>query len=108
MRLLVTRPEEDAVAFKAHLIAQGHQVTIEPLLVINTDDADEIDLEGAQAIMATSRNGLRALAKSGKLDAAFATNCDPITGKYPRDPSYDRLLTHIVMRAPAPIGLGKR
>ena len=39
---------------------------------------------------------------------AFATNCDPITGKYPRDPSYDRLLTHIVMRAPAPIGLGKR
>lgn len=42
------------------------------------------------------------------LDAAFATNCDPITGKYPRDPSYDRLLTHIVMRAPAPIGLGKR
>lgn len=70
MRLLVTRPEEDAVAFKAHLIAQGHQVTIEPLLVINTDEADEIDLEGAQAIMATSRNGLRALAKSVKLDAA--------------------------------------
>lgn len=44
----------------------------------------------------------------GKLDAAFATNCDPLTGKYPRDPMYDRLFTHIVMRAPAPIGLGKR
>ena len=40
------------------------------------------------------------------LDAAFATNCDPLTGKYPRDPMYDRLFTHIVMRAPAPIGLG--
>ncbi|MBT9507411.1 hemerythrin domain-containing protein [Rhodoferax sp.] len=41
-----------------------------------------------------------------ELDAAFATNCDPLTGKYPRDPVYDRLFTHIVMRAPAPIGLG--
>jgi len=42
-----------------------------------------------------------------ELDAAFATNCDPLTGKYPRDPAYDRLFTRIVMRAPAPIGLGK-
>ena len=41
-----------------------------------------------------------------ELDAAFATNCDPLTGKYPRDPAYDRLFTRIVMRAPAPIGLG--
>ena len=41
------------------------------------------------------------------LDAAFASNCDPLTGKYPRDPVYDRLFTRIVMRAPAPIGLGK-
>lgn len=41
-----------------------------------------------------------------ELDAAFATNCDPLTGKYPRDPIYDRLFTRIVMMAPAPIGLG--
>ena len=41
------------------------------------------------------------------LDAAFATNCDPLTGKYPRDPLYDRLFTRIVMRAPSPIGLGE-
>lgn len=41
------------------------------------------------------------------LDAAFAANCDPLTGKYPRDPAYDRLFTRIVMRAPAPIGLGE-
>lgn len=40
------------------------------------------------------------------LDAAFALNCDPLTGKYPRDPVYDRLFTHIVMHAPAPIGVG--
>ena len=41
-----------------------------------------------------------------KLDAAFAKNCDPLTGKYPPNPAYDRLFTRIVMRAPAPIGLG--
>ena len=42
-----------------------------------------------------------------ELDVAFATNCDPLTGKYQRDPTYDRLVAFIVMRAPAPIGLGK-
>lgn len=41
------------------------------------------------------------------LDVAFASNCDPLTGKYPRDPIYDRLFTRIVMRAPSPIGLGE-
>ncbi len=41
-----------------------------------------------------------------ELDTAFEKNCDPLTGKYPPDPAYDRLFTRIVMRAPAPIGLG--
>ena len=51
MRLLVTRPEEDAVVFKAQLVAKGHSVTIEPLLKISTNGTDEIDLDGAQAIL---------------------------------------------------------
>ena len=37
-----------------------------------------------------------------ELDAAFATNCDPLTGKYPRDPVYDRLFTRIMRRASTP------
>lgn len=41
-----------------------------------------------------------------ELDAAFGSNCDPLTGKYPRDPVYDRLFTRIVTTAPEPIGLG--
>ena len=41
------------------------------------------------------------------LDAAFASNSDPLTGQHPRDPAYDRLFTRIVMRAPAPIGVGE-
>ena len=41
------------------------------------------------------------------IDAAFESNCDPLTGKYPRDPIYDQLFTQIVNHAPAPIGLGE-
>jgi hemerythrin-like domain-containing protein len=41
------------------------------------------------------------------IDAAFETNCDPLTGQYPRDPIYDQLFTRIVNTAPAPIGLGE-
>ena len=40
------------------------------------------------------------------LNAAFATNQDPLSNRVPRDPQFDRLFTRIVMRAPAPIGLG--
>ena len=42
-----------------------------------------------------------------ELDAAFATNCDPLTGKYPRDPAYEEMFKRIVMRSPALIGEGE-
>ncbi len=70
MRVLVTRPEPDATAMKAHLVAQGHDVLIEPLMDIRFDDLDPIELEGVQALIATSRNGLRALAASPEFEAA--------------------------------------
>ena len=40
------------------------------------------------------------------LDEAFEQNCDPLTGKYKPDAAYEALFTRIVMKAPAPIGLG--
>ena len=40
-----------------------------------------------------------------QLNAAFQANADPLAGG-DRDPTYDRLFTRIVMRAPAPIGVG--
>jgi uroporphyrinogen-III synthase len=61
MRLLVTRPEPDALKLRAALEQRGHQATVEPLLRISFDDPDPIDLEGVQALVATSRNALRAL-----------------------------------------------
>ena len=41
-----------------------------------------------------------------ELDAAFGSNRDPLAGSCPHDTAYDRLFTRIVMKAPAPIGLG--
>jgi hemerythrin-like domain-containing protein len=42
-----------------------------------------------------------------QLNAAFATHLDdPLAGGSDRDPVYDRLFTRIVMRTPAPIGVG--
>lgn len=41
-----------------------------------------------------------------EVDTAFASNRDPLTGKYDRDPVYDRLFTKILTQAPAPIGVG--
>ena len=61
MRLLVTRPEPDALKLRAALEEHGHEATVEPLLSVAFEDADPIELEGVQALIATSRNALRAL-----------------------------------------------
>lgn len=41
-----------------------------------------------------------------ELNAAFGANRDPLNPKAPQGTIYDRLFTRIVMKAPAPIGLG--
>jgi uroporphyrinogen-III synthase len=70
MRLLVTRPEPDALRLKAVLEEAGHEATVEPLLTVSFEGGEPIDTEGAQALIATSRNALRALKASPMLTAA--------------------------------------
>ncbi len=63
MHLLLTRPESgpDAVALHAALLAAGHRITHAPLLsVVLTGPMPSLD--GVQALIATSRNGLKAVA----------------------------------------------
>ena len=72
MRVLVTRPQPDAAELKAALEAQGHVVTVEPLLAIETLPVEVRVLDGARGLIATSRNSLRALAESKALNAARA------------------------------------
>lgn len=69
MRLLVTRPEPDCARTSAELAAAGHEPIAAPLLKIRFDAQTRLDLNGVQALVATSRNGVRALAhhpSSGK------------------------------------------
>jgi uroporphyrinogen-III synthase len=61
MRLLITRPEPDALKLSALLEEAGHDAVVEPLLSVSFEDGEPIDLDGAQALIATSRNALRAL-----------------------------------------------
>ncbi len=61
MRLLVTRPEPDALRLRAALEEHGHEATVEPLLTVVFEGAETIELEGVQALIATSRNAVRAL-----------------------------------------------
>lgn len=62
MHVLVTRPEPDASATRAQLEALGYDVSVEPLLRIEQLPIDAGAFAGAQALIVTSRSGLRALA----------------------------------------------
>lgn len=61
-RALITRPQEDAEGVTGELQRRGFTVMLEPLLAIVPVAGVRLDLAGAQAILATSANGVRALA----------------------------------------------
>lgn len=63
MRLLVTRPEEDAASFAALLRAHGHEPVLAPLMHMRLRTGENLTLNGVQAVLATSANGVRALAR---------------------------------------------
>ena len=65
MRVLVTRPEEDASALVAALHERGHEALVEPMLTVMPAPGvtTPLDLDGVQALLFTSANGVRALAR---------------------------------------------
>ena len=70
MRLLVTRPEPDALKLGGVLEELGHEATVEPLLSVSFEGGEAVDLDSAQALIATSRNALRAIKSSPALAIA--------------------------------------
>jgi uroporphyrinogen-III synthase len=62
-RALVTRPRAEAAELGAALAARGIAAIIEPLLEIHYRDGPAPDLSGVQAVLCTSANGVRALAR---------------------------------------------
>jgi len=71
MRVLVTRPLDDALEIQILLAARGHEVVVAPLLRVEFRLGPDIDLTGVQGILATSANGVRALAqRTGRRDVS--------------------------------------
>ena len=58
----MTRPEEDAADTAARLEAMGIEPVVAPVTAIERVARGPLDLDGAQALLVTSRNGVRALA----------------------------------------------
>lgn len=65
MRVMITRPHEDAEPLARLLGQRGIESLLEPLLSVVYLDGPAIDLGGVQALLVTSANGARALARRG-------------------------------------------
>ena len=63
MRLLITRPREDAKPLAALLGERGIETALEPLMSIIDADTPDPDLSGVQAVLITSANSIRAFAR---------------------------------------------
>jgi uroporphyrinogen-III synthase len=63
MRALITRPKEDSEGVARELAGRGLEVMIEPLLDIEPVPGARVETGGAQGILVTSANGIRALAR---------------------------------------------
>jgi uroporphyrinogen-III synthase len=63
MRLLITRPKDDAQTLAAALAARRIDSVIEPVIEVADVDGPPPDLSGVQALLVTSANGARAFAR---------------------------------------------
>jgi uroporphyrinogen-III synthase len=69
MRILLTRSAEESERFAEILRARGHESILSPAIEIHLEDGAPLSLQGVQAILATSANGVRALARrTGRRD----------------------------------------
>jgi uroporphyrinogen-III synthase len=66
IRALVTRPHEEAESLAAALAARGVDPVLEPMMEVHYRGTAAPDLAGVQALLCTSANGARALARSTK------------------------------------------
>jgi len=70
MHVLITRPEADAEALKSRIEELGCRATLAPLVAIVPNAIPLSAIEGATALVTTSRNPLKALAGSPALGLA--------------------------------------
>jgi uroporphyrinogen-III synthase len=63
LTILVTRPRSESEVFALTLAMRGHDAIQAPLLDIVPDETASVDLDGVQALLFTSINGVRSFAR---------------------------------------------
>lgn len=91
MRVLLTRALGDAHRTEALLKARGHEAVIAPLLTVNFHDGPELDLNNIQAVVASSANGVRALAARTKRRDICVYAVGPQTANAARRAGFSRV-----------------
>jgi uroporphyrinogen-III synthase len=94
MRLIVTRPREDARRLSQRLAAAGHEVILAPLLDIWPRDDQPVPERPYQAVLITSANGARALMhrpELARLIRATAIAVGPASAAAARDAGFVRV-----------------
>jgi uroporphyrinogen-III synthase len=94
MRVIVTRPEEDAATLRRVLESRGHEVIQAPVLSIVARAAGAIAALPWQAIAVTSANGIRALANAHHLKAIPVLTVGPQSLAAARQAGFTRCEAH--------------
>src|SRR5882672_5502500 len=93
MRFLVTRPRDDAETFARALRARGHETIIAPVMDVHIMAGMPIALEGMQAVLATSANGVRALAAGTTRRDVVIYTVGPQTAEAARDAGFAAIIS---------------
>lgn len=94
MRLIVTRPLEDAGPLRAKLEALGHDVTLAPLLTIKPREAVHIPKRHWAAAVVTSANAIRALPRDYNLQTLRILTVGPQSLAAARAAGFTRAEAH--------------
>ncbi|MDX5360970.1 MAG: uroporphyrinogen-III synthase, partial [Alphaproteobacteria bacterium] len=96
MRVLLTRPAEDAARTAEAFAARGVETLCAPLMQIRrrrvAPEAVRSALEGAQALLVTSANGVRALAAATQARGIRVLAVGPASAEAARDAGFADVL----------------
>jgi len=91
MRVLLTRPQQDAGHFAGRLRELGHEAFSAPLLRVRFHDGEPLALDGVQAVLVTSANGVRALVRRTERRDLPIFAVGPQTARAARKAGFDRV-----------------
>ena len=93
MRVLVTRSKEDAAPLMEELFSRNIEAVLAPLLEIKFFGGPVLDLEGVQALLMTSANGVRAFSRRSDDRALRVVAVGDATAQAARGHGFDNVIS---------------